>query len=151
MIAFFKNFSLIFFQDVDLEICIFAGLVKKANSYEAVIGLEVHSQLSTESKLFSSDPNQYGAEPNQQTSVISLRHPGALAGQLDLIQESNAEAIMKHVLDALDKYPEKIREYLNGKKGLVWLFMGEVMKSTRGKADPSVANKMIIQELEKRK
>lgn len=43
MIAFFKNFSLIFFQDVDLEICIFAGLVKKANSYEAVIGLEVHA------------------------------------------------------------------------------------------------------------
>jgi len=45
MIAFFKNFSLIFFQDVDLEICIFAGLVKKANSYEAVIGLEVHARM----------------------------------------------------------------------------------------------------------
>jgi aspartyl-tRNA(Asn)/glutamyl-tRNA(Gln) amidotransferase subunit B len=77
--------------------------------------------------------------------------PLALARQLDLIQESGAEAIMKHVHAALDKYPEKIREYHNGKKGLVGLFMGEVMKSTGGKADPSLANKMIIQELDKHK
>ncbi len=52
--------------------------MKKANSYEAVIGLEVHAQLNTESKLFCSDPNQFGAEPNQHTSVISLGHPGSL-------------------------------------------------------------------------
>jgi aspartyl-tRNA(Asn)/glutamyl-tRNA(Gln) amidotransferase subunit B len=77
--------------------------------------------------------------------------PRALARELDLIQESDTEAIMKYVLEALDKYPEKIREYHSGKKGLVGLFMGEVMKSTSGRADPSLANKMIIQELNKRK
>ena len=77
--------------------------------------------------------------------------PKALAGQLDIIQESDTEAIMKYVHAALDKYPDKIREYNNGKKGLIGLFMGEVMKSTGGKADPSVANKIIIQELEKHK
>lgn len=77
--------------------------------------------------------------------------PKVLAGQLDLIQESDMDAIMNHVHTALDKYPEKIKEYNNGKKGLVGLFMGEVMKSTGGKADPAVANKMIIQELNKRK
>jgi aspartyl-tRNA(Asn)/glutamyl-tRNA(Gln) amidotransferase subunit B len=58
---------------------------------------------------------------------------------------------MKHVHAALDKYPEKIREYHKGKKGLLGLFMGEVMKSTGGKADPALANKMIKQELDKRK
>lgn len=78
-------------------------------------------------------------------------NPRALAKQLDLIQESGTEAIMKHVHAALDKYPEKIREYHNGKKGLVGLFMGEVMKSTGGKADPSLSNRMIMQELDKRK
>ena len=77
--------------------------------------------------------------------------PMVLARELDLIQESDSEAIMKHIHAALDKYPEKIREYHKGKKGLVGLFMGEVMKSSRGKADPSMANKMIIQELDKRK
>ncbi len=77
--------------------------------------------------------------------------PMALARELDLIQESDTEAIMNHIHAALDKYPEKIREYHRGKKGLVGLFMGEVMKSSRGKADPSMASKMIIQELDKRK
>jgi aspartyl-tRNA(Asn)/glutamyl-tRNA(Gln) amidotransferase subunit B len=77
--------------------------------------------------------------------------PEELAIKLDLIQESSTDAIMKHVHAALDKYPEKIREYHNGKKGLVGLFMGEVMKSTGGKADPSMANKLIIRELDIRK
>ncbi len=77
--------------------------------------------------------------------------PLTLARQMDLIQESGTDAIMKHVQSALDKYPEKIREYHRGKKGLLGLFMGEVMKSTSGRADPSLANKMIIQELDKRK
>ena len=77
--------------------------------------------------------------------------PLLIARQMDLIQESDTDAIMKHVLAALDRYPEKVMEFHNGKKGLVGLFMGEVMKSTGGKADPSLANKMIVQELNKRK
>jgi aspartyl-tRNA(Asn)/glutamyl-tRNA(Gln) amidotransferase subunit B len=47
-------------------------------SYEAVIGLEVHCQLSTRSKMFAADANAFGAEPNTQVSVITLAHPGAL-------------------------------------------------------------------------
>lgn len=46
--------------------------------YEAVIGLEVHAQLQTASKLFCSDSVQFGAEPNSQVSPISLAHPGTL-------------------------------------------------------------------------
>ena len=48
------------------------------NEYKAVIGLEVHAQLLTESKQFSSDHYEYGSEPNTQTSPISLGHPGTL-------------------------------------------------------------------------
>ncbi len=46
--------------------------------YEAVIGLEVHCQLSTESKVFSPEPAAYGALPNQRIDPISLGHPGTL-------------------------------------------------------------------------
>lgn len=46
--------------------------------YEAVIGLEVHAQLSTKSKLFCGDSTQFGASPNTQVSPISLAHPGTL-------------------------------------------------------------------------
>ena len=48
------------------------------NKYEAVIGLEVHAQLLTNTKAYSADENIYGATPNTKTSVISLGHPGTL-------------------------------------------------------------------------
>ena len=47
-------------------------------TYEAVIGLEVHAQLQTESKLFCGDATVFGADPNTQVSPISLGHPGTL-------------------------------------------------------------------------
>jgi aspartyl-tRNA(Asn)/glutamyl-tRNA(Gln) amidotransferase subunit B len=46
--------------------------------FEAVIGLEIHVQLQTKSKAFSSDSTEYGALPNTQISPISLGHPGTL-------------------------------------------------------------------------
>ncbi|HEY4194352.1 MAG TPA: Asp-tRNA(Asn)/Glu-tRNA(Gln) amidotransferase GatCAB subunit B, partial [Mucilaginibacter sp.] len=46
--------------------------------YELVVGLEVHAQLSTLSKAFSSDSAAFGAEPNHHISPISLGHPGTL-------------------------------------------------------------------------
>jgi aspartyl-tRNA(Asn)/glutamyl-tRNA(Gln) amidotransferase subunit B len=46
--------------------------------YEAVIGLEVHVQLSTESKIFSGSSTNFGAEPNTQASLIDLGMPGVL-------------------------------------------------------------------------
>ncbi|MEI6950436.1 Asp-tRNA(Asn)/Glu-tRNA(Gln) amidotransferase subunit GatB [Paraflavisolibacter sp. H34] len=48
------------------------------NQYEVVVGLEVHAQLTTQSKLFCSDGTLFGQEPNTQVSVISLAHPGTL-------------------------------------------------------------------------
>ncbi|MBU8917092.1 Asp-tRNA(Asn)/Glu-tRNA(Gln) amidotransferase subunit GatB [Neobacillus sp. 114] len=46
--------------------------------FETVIGLEVHVELKTESKIFSSSPNHFGAEPNTNTTVIDLGYPGVL-------------------------------------------------------------------------
>lgn len=48
------------------------------NKYEAVIGLEIHAQLLTNSKVFSSDSTKFGLDPNTQISVITLGHPGIL-------------------------------------------------------------------------
>ncbi|UJF25104.1 Asp-tRNA(Asn)/Glu-tRNA(Gln) amidotransferase subunit GatB [Suttonella sp. R2A3] len=46
--------------------------------YEAVIGLELHIQLDTNSKLFSSSPNTFGSEPNDNTNELDLAYPGVL-------------------------------------------------------------------------
>jgi aspartyl-tRNA(Asn)/glutamyl-tRNA(Gln) amidotransferase subunit B len=47
-------------------------------SWETVIGLEVHVQLLTESKIFSTTPTRYGAPPNTQAGLIDLGYPGVL-------------------------------------------------------------------------
>ena len=54
------------------------GFTFGAMVYQPVIGLEVHIQLQTRSKLFCADPAAYGAAPNTQVSPISLAHPGTL-------------------------------------------------------------------------
>ncbi|MDF0159315.1 Asp-tRNA(Asn)/Glu-tRNA(Gln) amidotransferase GatCAB subunit B, partial [Staphylococcus pseudintermedius] len=46
--------------------------------FETIIGLEVHVELKTDSKMFSNAPVAYGAEPNTNTSVIDLAYPGVL-------------------------------------------------------------------------
>ncbi|USK60241.1 Asp-tRNA(Asn)/Glu-tRNA(Gln) amidotransferase subunit GatB [Peribacillus asahii] len=46
--------------------------------FETVIGLEVHVELKTDSKIFSSSPNHFGAAPNSNTTVIDLGYPGVL-------------------------------------------------------------------------
>lgn len=52
--------------------------MSRYGAYEAVIGLEVHAQLNTRSKAFSSDHNEYGARPNTHLSPVTLGHPGTL-------------------------------------------------------------------------
>jgi aspartyl-tRNA(Asn)/glutamyl-tRNA(Gln) amidotransferase subunit B len=46
--------------------------------YEVVIGFETHTQLSTQSKIFSRSPTAFGAEPNTQASPVDLALPGTL-------------------------------------------------------------------------
>lgn len=48
------------------------------SKYQVVIGLEVHAQMLTKSKAYSSDKNEFGSNPNTNISVISLGHPGTL-------------------------------------------------------------------------
>ncbi len=46
--------------------------------WETVIGLEIHTQLATVSKIFSGSPTAYGAEPNTQADLVDLGYPGVL-------------------------------------------------------------------------
>ena len=53
-------------------------ITREKNIYEVVIGLEVHAQVLSNSKLFSSSPTKFGAEPNTQVSLVDAAFPGML-------------------------------------------------------------------------
>jgi aspartyl-tRNA(Asn)/glutamyl-tRNA(Gln) amidotransferase subunit B len=50
----------------------------ESEQWEAVIGLEVHCELSTATKMFCSCPNEFGAEPNTNVCPVCLGLPGSL-------------------------------------------------------------------------
>jgi aspartyl-tRNA(Asn)/glutamyl-tRNA(Gln) amidotransferase subunit B len=72
-----------------------------------------------------------------------------IAKELDLLQNSNSNELQSLINEALSKFPEKITEYKNGKVGLLGLFVGEVMKLSKGKADPKLLNQLVKETLEK--
>ena len=61
--------------------------------------------------------------------------------------EENLHAV-KDTVAYLKKNADKVIEYKKGKKGLLALFVGEVMKRSKGKADPRLTNELIIQKLQ---
>ncbi len=72
-----------------------------------------------------------------------------IATKNNWIQESDSGALSEFIVQAIAKYPIKVAEYKNGKKGLIGLFMGEVMKLSKGKADPKLCNQMLRELLDK--
>ena len=90
---------------------------------------------------------------SQQVFPAMLKHPEKspleISVELNVIQESNSDALQELVNQAISKYPEKVTEYKLGKTNLLSLFMGEVMKLSKGKADPKLASQLIKETLDK--
>ncbi|MES2617020.1 MAG: Asp-tRNA(Asn)/Glu-tRNA(Gln) amidotransferase subunit GatB [Bacteroidota bacterium] len=74
--------------------------------------------------------------------------PLAIAEQLNVIQTNDGDLINGLIAEVLGKYPEKVEEYKTGKKGLLGLFVGEVMKASKGKADPKAVNAAMMKALD---
>ncbi len=53
-------------------------ITREGKNYEVVIGLEVHAQVLSNSKLFSASSTKFGAEPNTQVSLVDAAFPGML-------------------------------------------------------------------------
>lgn len=89
---------------------------------------------------------------NQKVFPLLIKNPNQspkdIAVANNWIQESNTDAIDEFVNQAIGKFPEKVDEYRNGKKGLLGLFMGELMKLSKGKADPKLASELLRKKLD---
>jgi aspartyl-tRNA(Asn)/glutamyl-tRNA(Gln) amidotransferase subunit B len=73
--------------------------------------------------------------------------PIDLATSLNIIQVSDANELENWVNTVLELLPEKVAEYKKGKKGLIGLFMGEVKKLSKGKADPKLTTALLEEKL----
>ncbi|MBX2872694.1 MAG: Asp-tRNA(Asn)/Glu-tRNA(Gln) amidotransferase GatCAB subunit B, partial [Saprospiraceae bacterium] len=74
--------------------------------------------------------------------------PLALAQQLNLIQSADEDFLTQLVAEVIAAFPDKVATYRKGKKGLLGFFMGEVMKRSRGKAEPKSTNALLRKMLD---
>jgi 3-deoxy-D-arabino-heptulosonate 7-phosphate (DAHP) synthase class II len=71
-----------------------------------------------------------------------------LIEKLNLAQDADTDTIENLIAEVLSRFPEKVQEYKNGKTGLLGLFVGEVMKASKGKADPRKTNEQVRKMLD---
>ncbi len=114
--------------------------------------------------------SQFPLKPEQLAEIISLVDDGKLsntmavqklfpamlhskqtaielAQELNLIQERNTDTLSVLIDEVLNGMPGKVTEYKKGKKRLMGLFVGEVMKKSKGKADPKMLNELLTEKL----
>lgn len=70
------------------------------------------------------------------------------ATSLQVIIDTEDDDLSALIDEVLENYPDKIREYHNGKKGVLGLFMGDIMKRSKGKINPQTASKLVVEKLE---
>jgi len=75
------------------------------------------------------------------------KSPDELLSSLNLSQVGDTGVVEEWVDAALSKMPDKVAEYKKGKKGLLGLFVGEVKKISKGKADPKLVNELLMEKL----
>jgi aspartyl-tRNA(Asn)/glutamyl-tRNA(Gln) amidotransferase subunit B len=148
----------------------FEEVIHQTTNYKAVANWmlgPVKSWLNENNK----EPGEFPISPGQLASVIQLvesgkisfsaaatklfarllqdpgGNPEEIATEQNLIQQSDGSAIGPIVDSVLDKFADKVLEYKKGKKGLLALFVGEVMKQSKGKADPKVTNELLLEKL----
>jgi aspartyl-tRNA(Asn)/glutamyl-tRNA(Gln) amidotransferase subunit B len=70
-----------------------------------------------------------------------------VAQQLNVLQDSSQDSILPIVEQVIKEFPLKVEEYKNGKKAIITMFMGEIMKRSKGKADPKLASELLTKKL----
>jgi aspartyl-tRNA(Asn)/glutamyl-tRNA(Gln) amidotransferase subunit B len=73
--------------------------------------------------------------------------PDALAQTLNLLQVADTDFLETIVDEVLARFPDKVAAYKKGKKGLIGMFMGEVMKAAKGKAEPKATQGILEEKL----
>jgi aspartyl-tRNA(Asn)/glutamyl-tRNA(Gln) amidotransferase subunit B len=104
-------------------------------------------------QLVDSDKLNYSVAANK-VFVEMINNPGISAEQtaisLQVLIDTNEDDLALLIEQVLNAFPDKVKEYKQGKKGVLGLFMGDLMKKSKGKINPQIANKLIIEMLDVR-
>lgn len=89
---------------------------------------------------------------SQQIFPLMLQHPDRsplqLAEENNLLQESDTDSLSGYIQQVIEENSSEIERYKNGETKLLGLFMGKLMKISKGKADPKLANKLLKDTLD---
>lgn len=119
------------------------------NKYIDQFPLSPH-KLKEVISLVEQDKISFSVASSKLLPLLIKEHnadPLAEATKRNLIMESNSDYILPIADAVLLQFDAKVQEYKKGKKGLLALFVGEVLKRSKGKADPKIVNEILIRKL----
>ena len=102
-------------------------------------------QLIDEGKISSTSASQ---KLFPAMLIDQSKSPAQLAEELNLIQDSNEDSILGFIHTVIEQHPAEIERYKNGEKQLVGFLMGQLMRISKGKADPKAANELMRKTLD---
>ena len=83
-------------------------------------------------------------------SLSDEKEPTKIVEELGISQIANDDEIRKVVLEVIEEQPKAVEDVKNGRDRILDFLVGQVMKKTRGKANPSLASNLMKEEIEKR-
>jgi aspartyl-tRNA(Asn)/glutamyl-tRNA(Gln) amidotransferase subunit B len=83
-------------------------------------------------------------------SLEEEKSPKDIVEESGMKQNTNLDEIRNIIVEILDNNKENVEKYKNGRTNLLDFFVGQVMKQTRGQANPSITTEILKEELEKR-
>lgn len=149
----------------------FLDFAERTKNYKAAANLiinKINPYCQEQNTSISAFPVSFDAlaafialiDDNKVSSAIAYQrifpelteHPGeapeAIAKRLNLIQTTDTDFLEQLVDEVLAANPDKVAAYKKGKKGLIGFFMGEVMRKSKGKAEPKSTNALLRKKLE---
>ena len=82
--------------------------------------------------------------------ILDSKNPEQLLEEAGISQLNDEDEIKTIIIELLDNNPSLIEEYKNGKDRIIGYLVGQVIKKTNGKANPSLTNKLLIEEIKRR-
>jgi aspartyl-tRNA(Asn)/glutamyl-tRNA(Gln) amidotransferase subunit B len=149
----------------------FLATAQLTNNYKAIVNW-LAGPIKEYLNENNSTINTLSLQPNNLADIISLVETGkvnfsvaatkilpriidninksaqAIAEELNLLQTNNEGELEAWVNTVLSNMPDKVQEYKKGKKGLIGLFVGEVKKISKGKANPQAVTILLEKKLQ---